>query len=289
MLLFSVLGVNVLHLWGLWTSPLYLSWQRTLVLPFRRLLFPLVPQIARIESIREQETTQYYTASQHVSSSSPSFRKSVRRHYRRMEKIYQRHHIRHVCVDAERQLCLQQVLPILWQHQQRATSSSMPMDEFIKRTLVVTVVPDGILDLYYTPQDQLVAVQFSIWQAPHVWHWFMYFCDTGHSQAGIWWHGALLAMQRGHVLAQQNQHDVWVNAQVHQQDSKSHAGYAAASHTHLDMLSDLYPWTFTRQVPESVQQLRLWDSPAEAAASTEDAAASDTAAASSNSLIRLAG
>jgi hypothetical protein len=274
--LLMALVLNLLHLWALWVSTFYLYLMRTLVLPIRRLLLPLVPTIAQLEAIREHETTQYYQVPSPSTSSSsqlePQFRKSVRRHYKRMEKIYQRAKIDHECVRAETHLCLKDVIPIIWEQQQRSTDTVTPLEDFIKRALVVTVVPDGILDLYYTTTtsggELLVGVQFSILQGT-VWHWFMYFCRSDCSQAGIWWHGALLAIQRGHLLKSVQDHEVssfssnhyWVNAQVHQKDSKLHAGYSAADHTQAPILSQVYPqgWALTRWIPESAMQVRLWE------------------------------
>jgi hypothetical protein len=283
------LFLSLVHLLALWFSSFYLYLMRTAwILPIRRLLFPLVPMIARLEAIRERETTQYYLVPSSPSSTTsstqlaPHFRKSVRRHYKRMEKIYQRSQMNHLCVRADTHLCLKDVIPVIWEQQQRSTDSVTPLTDFIKRALVVTVVPDGILDLYYTATTtsggggELVAAQFSILQGT-VWHWFMYFCRSDHAQAGIWWHGALLAIQRGHVLnnsiqdedegssssssSSSNNNSYWVNAQVHQKDSKLHAGYSAAHHTQSNILSQVYPqgWIMTRRIPESVLRVRLWD------------------------------
>ena len=255
---FSIVGlINLFHLRALWVSARYLQVMRILMLPIRRPLLPLVPFVSRIESIREKETTQYYHVS--TSSNTPEFRKSVRRHYRRMEKIYQRNRICHECLLAESSLVLRDVVPILWAHQQRTMDQRLPVEDFIKRFLVVTVVPDGVLDLYYrksttTQQEELVCVQFSILQG-NVWHWFMYFCKEGASQAGIWWHGARLAIQRGHLLNEVE----WVNAQMHQLDSKLHAGYVTAHHSEHEILSKLYPLSLTRRIGGEALSVRLWD------------------------------
>jgi hypothetical protein len=248
----ATIFLNLLHLRLLWVSTRYLSVMRLIVLPIRRLLLPLVPFVARMESIREQETVQYYQVTDR--SAPPGFRKSVRRHYRRMEKMYQRRGIRHQCVQSETSLLLRDIIPLIYQHQQRSTNRSFPLDDFIKRALVVTVVPDGILDLYYNSQQQLVCFQFSILQG-NVWHWFMYFCRDNASQAGIWWHGALLAIQRGHILDGVD----WVNAQMHQKDSKLHAGYLAAFPTDTEILAQIFPWVWTRPIPENAIHMRLWD------------------------------
>jgi hypothetical protein len=273
--------VTFLHCAGLWKSPTYLRIFRTMVLPIRRFLFPLVIVIARIESVREQEPTLYYkvpaaeeSAAAGPSSSSSSvnmisFRKSVRRHYRRMQKIYQRHNIQHQCVHAETSLNLSHVVPILWEHQKRICNSSgseeqetkkNPVEEFIKRFLVITLVPDGLLDLYYNPHNKLVSLQFSVLQGS-VWHWFMYFCLEEASKTGIWWHGALLAITRGHHHGNTIQ---WINAQIHQTDSKRNAGFKLACYQEdLEILSHIYPASyrssFTRPIPQEIQTVRLWD------------------------------
>lgn len=52
----------------------------------------------------------------------------------------------------------------------------------------------------------------------------------------------------------------WVNAQVHQQDSKLHAGYMAAPHTDKDIITQLYPWGVTsRNIPPDILEVKLWE------------------------------
>ena len=271
---FSLAVLNFVHCFGLWKSAYYLAVFRFLVLPIRRLVLPIVMAIARIESIREQEPVLYYkVVSEDSTSSNPVlFRKSVRRHYRRMQKIYQRHNLQHKCFLSEYHLNLSQVMPVLWEHERRvcAAANKNPLQDFIQRALVVSVVPGGILDFYFSDDNnsndnhQLVSFQFSICQG-RVWHWFMYFCRDDHQKSGIWWHGALLAIHRGHANTTQID---YVNAQQHQTESKVHAGYSTAhqeqhacanNNRETISLSELYPMEFTRTIPQEAIDVRLWD------------------------------
>lgn len=218
-------------------------------------IIPLVPFVVRIESIREKVPTLYLQVDDDDDASS-HFRKSVRRHYRRMQNLYQRHGIRHESVSAERCLNLSQIVPILWEHQERICEQEgkNALEEFIKRALVVTVVPDGILDLYRDPSGDLCSFQFSILTGS-VLHWFMYFCKGSASRTGIWWHGALLAIQRGRICPTIQ----YVNAQVHQTESKLHAGFVKGFSSEISVMEQIYPWAFTRKIPDQVRSLRLWD------------------------------
>jgi hypothetical protein len=165
-------------------------------------------------------------------------------------------------------------MPLLWEHEQRvcAATGKHPLQEFIQRALIVTVVPDGILDLYYyhdhNHNNALVSFQFSVCQGRQqqkVWHWFMYFCRNDYCKAGIWWHGALLAIERGRQLKLN-----YTNAQTHQSESKLHAGYSLAAHNNnnnnggagdADILSQLHPLAFTTRIPRQAINVRLWDPP----------------------------
>lgn len=254
--------LQVQHLRLLWSSTAYLAFFRKMLLPFRRLIVPLVMQVARIESIREQEPTLFFdttttTNNRDVSDLLKSlFRKSVRRRYESMRAKFQRA-IRHEALDCETSLNLSTVVPILWQHEQRAaaTSGKNVLEEFIKRFLVVSIMPDGILDCYYYHQDnKLVALQLSILQ-DNMLHWFMYFSiDT---TCGIWFHGILLSFLR----ALQTEGVDYVNGQVHQTESKVNAGFVACNLDDSELLSRLYPSrATTRPMPASMREVSLWSS-----------------------------
>lgn len=253
------------HLKLLWSFPLYLRIFRTLLIPIRKLLFPLVIIAARIESIRDNDATFYAPVSEeeqplHEEQNGVAimelsyFRKSVRRHYRRMQKIFERSKLKHEVVYADRAMRLVSLVPILWDHEKRVCADipgKNPVEEFVKRFLVVTLLPDGILDLYYDSEGNIVNFQFSVLQG-NVLHWFMYFSTSESCKNGIWWHGALLALVRGFRTPSVR----YVNAQCHQSQSKLHAGYRGT--TDNLQLDRLYPFQFSRYIPDAITNARIW-------------------------------
>jgi len=252
--------VQIIHLRLLWISENHLAAYRWLWLPIRRLLLPLVMLIARFETSQEEVPTVYLKVSDLTVGEDTekdillkSFRPSVRRRYKQMEKTFRSHNIRHVAVQSESSLRLAQVVPILWQHERRQCKldGKNVVEEFIKRFLVITVVPDGLLDLFYQ-DDKLVAIQMSI-QQNNVLHWFMYFSKDSVTKSGIWFNGILLAMMRGLKL----QLD-YVNGQGHHTDSKIFAGFLPAEHADDELLSELFPWSFSQAMTESATQTSLW-------------------------------
>lgn len=86
-------------------------------------------------------------------------------------------------------------------------------------------------------------------------HWFMYFAKDSFSKNGIWFHGSLLAIVRGSNILP---NITYVNAQVHQTDTKVHAGFEIAEYTNTDLLSYLYPRRMTVQVDEKIIKLSTW-------------------------------
>jgi hypothetical protein len=80
----------------------------------------------------------------------------------------------------------------------------------------------------------------------------MYFCSTESSRAGIWYHGILNAMVRGLQSP-----PVRFNGQVHQEESKKNAGFAACAHTDV-MLQKLHPLAWTKDSPSSSVNRALW-------------------------------
>lgn len=248
--------VNVVHLYMLYTDAHHVAVYQCLWLSVRRLLVPVVMWVARIESIREETPTLYQKI---PSNDDETFEmsRSVRRRYRKMEEIFRQSAIRHEAVYCDGSgvpMC--QLLPILWEHQCRICPKNASA-EFIKRFLVVTLMPDGLLDLYYD-KNRLVAFQFSMRQGPSLLHWFMYFCRDDYTQCGIWFHGIRLALRRGQALVAETGKAVWVNGQVHQDASKLNAGLEPGDHTNTDLMSQLYPFTSSTAIDKAVVELKLW-------------------------------
>lgn len=150
------------------------------------------------------------------------------------------------------------VVPLIWTHEKRQVKQNGKnlIEEFIKRVLVILVVPDGILDLYYEPSQphKPIAVQMSILQGD-VYHWFMYFSADSATKSGIWFQGILLAMTRGVVMPNVR----FVNAQCHHADSKRNAGFLPAMPDETNLLKELYPWAYTQQFPPNIVAYAGWE------------------------------
>jgi hypothetical protein len=186
-----------------------------------------------------------------------------------METIFRRVNIRYEPIQGESErFNLSQLVPILWEHERRVSPKNT-LTEFLKRFLVVSLVPDGVVDLYYNAK-LVVAFQFSI-QQQSVWHWFMYFCKNDYTKAGIWFHGALLSIVRCQMICNEaaattvskngdtaTQQDFFVNAQVHQDESKRFAGFENASYADSVMQTYLYPFAWSTTISEKVAQASLW-------------------------------
>ena len=246
---------NAVHLYLLYTDSCHVFIHQFIWLPVRRLLAPLVMWVAKIESIREKTPTMYQLMKR---DDDLTMSRNVRRRYRKMEQIFRESGLRHEAVSIDQSgVSFSQLLPILWEHQLRSCPNNV-VEEFIKRFLVVALMPDGLFDLYYENRE-LVAFQFSMRQGPAVLHWFMYFCRTRCAQQGIWFHGIRLAMKRGQMIAAEPGNDnCFINAQVHQTQSKQNAGLETADHTNESLLSQLYPFSFSTAIPREVAQVKLW-------------------------------
>ena len=184
----------------------------------------------------------------------------IRRRYRQMQHAFVRDGIRHEAFYSDTTLNLAQVVPILWEHQQRMENKHV-WEAFLQRFLVVTVVPNGILDYYYSTgsgetSNELVAFQLSVQQG-RVWHWFMYFSKTSATKSGIYFHGILTNLERARRLSDAD----YCHGHVHQSKSKQNAGFSTAEHTDPDcevLLSKLYPMSLTRHAPQQVLEVSFW-------------------------------
>ena len=212
-----------IHLWCLWESSRYLAFLRWFWLPLRRFLVPVVMTIARIESAREDSLTWYRHVEEH------ELKPSVRRRFRANALDPD---VRHEAVRSETRLCLKETVPIVWEHQRRMGAG---VDDFVKRFLVLALIPDAVLDLYWR-SDRLVGLQLSIGQG-EVWHWFLHFATE--TRSGIWFHGVDLAYRRA---------TSYVNGQPHCDESKTLAGMHGTKDTAL--LQVLYPWSWGVRIEE---------------------------------------
>jgi len=249
---------NMMHLYKLYTDAHHVAVYQFLWLPLRRLLVPIIMWVASIQSIREGTPTLYRKLE---NDDDLVMSRGVHRRYRKMKEIFQLSGLRHEIVYSDESgLTFFQFLPILWEHQRRICPNDA-VGEFVKRFLVVSLMPDGIFDLYFDDDNnqQLVAFQFSMLQSPpSVLHWFMYFCKDSYTDKGLWFHGIRLALERGKALAKETEGVVCVNAQCHQTSSKQNAGFKPAEHTNIDLLSELYPFSWSTTIPQDVAKLQIW-------------------------------
>ena len=242
-------------------------------------------------------------------------RKNRLRRYKQMERAYLRDGIRHEWGWSESTLNLSQVVPVMWEHERRMCAAANTsarnddgdsnggtgddkkgsvVEEFLKRFLVVTVVPDGILDFYYVkptfsspndvvngagqrlrrhhgqqsqPEEILCCAQLSVQQG-RVLHWFMYFALDSVTRSGIWFHGIGTAIERARRITNVE----YCNGQTHQTQSKRNAGFDVAQHTDQGVLSQLYPWSFTCTPPKERVDVTLWPSPQQTSAGVSNGA-----------------
>ena len=224
-------------------------------------------------------------------------RKNRLRRYKQMERAYRRDGIRHEWGWSESTLNLSQVVPVMWEHERRMCAAANTsarnddgtgddkkggvVEEFLKRFLVVTVIPDGVFDFYYVkptssslqndavnggdqlPQAEeiLCCVQLSVQQGRAL-HWFMYFSLDSVTRSGIWFHGIGTAIERARRIPNVE----YCNGQTHQTQSKRNAGFDVAEHTDQGVLSQLYPWSFTSTPPIDCVDVTLWPSPQQTSA-----------------------
>jgi hypothetical protein len=228
----------------------------------RRLLFPVVMFVVKADAIKDHEDTMYLSLDKVRSANDlpallSGFSPSVRRRYRKVfAQSFGPAGIRVATVPAERALHLQEVVPLIWLHQKRMVGGTAKVaEDFIKRFLVMVVVPDGVLDLFYQ-DDTLVAVQMGVLQG-NTYHWFMYFSREEARQCGIWFYGTLLSIQRAKLL--EGQGVTYVNAHIHHVQSKRNAGYDVASYENSALLDDLYPWAFARRLTQEALSVSLLD------------------------------
>jgi hypothetical protein len=262
----TVLFVQATHGYLLWTDPRHLAAYRFLTKPVRRAVLPLVMYLVHMDAVKEREDVAYVQLppvtqtdeSSRIPISSTSqqlyamLRPSVRRRYKSMQRRFQQHGMGIESVDAEKHLHLQSTMPILWAHQQRQSQTSTNKnvwEEFIKRFLVVSVVPDGVLDLFYNPDDVLMGFQMGIRQGK-VYHWFMYFCRDEGRQSGTWFMGVWMSFLRAMSLRRDNGGVAYICGLTHHLDSKRNAGFEIANCTDSDLLSILFPWQSTDVIPD---------------------------------------
>ena len=267
-----VVFVQATHLYLLWTDKAHVSAYRFLTLPVRRALQPVVMYLIKMESIKDKQNVAYLALDKIGSTKNrrnanvvvvvveeilQSFRPSVRRRYKNVYKTFREAGIVVRSVQCETELDLRATLPILLQHQKRQCQidGKNLVEEFVKRFLVVSVVPDGILDLFYK-DDELVAFQMGTRQGA-VYDWFMYFSRDAARQYGIWFYGILLSIVRAKTLPGVQ----WFNALTHLMDSKQMAGLQAVTYEDDEMMDTLFPWASTERMPDKALSISLEDEP----------------------------
>jgi hypothetical protein len=263
----AIATVQIVHMYLLWSSITYLAVSRWIILPVRVLLMPLVMTVARIEAIREGEPTMYLDVSKVRDSEGGlttkaaeekvlmSFKKSNRRRYTRMQKVFRGEKMRHKACWSEESLHLASILPIVMEHERRSSHMDGKnfVEEFIKRFLVVIMVPKALLDFYYDENNKLSSVHLTVQQG-NVLHGFLYFSSSHVTRSGIWFHGILTNLVRG----TRSPSIRYVNGHVHQTESKRFAGLVPAEPTGSAMLQELYPFCFMERPSTAALSVELW-------------------------------
>lgn len=271
--------VQITHLFMMWTDKAHLAAYRFLSLPLRRVLLPVVMYVIKMDAVKEKEDVACMFWDEEKiddkdiapSPRTPtelvaSFRRTVRREYKRKLAAFAQQGIFVRTIQGERELDLQAVLPILWQHQKRTcqdASDKNVYEEFIKRFLIVSVVPDGVLDLFYKTNDgaspddapQLVAFQMGI-RIASVYYAFMYFSRDEARDYGIWYCGHLMALSRAKSMEGVN----CMNVLTHNLDTKRRAGFNVVSYQDEARMDELFPWAPTETIAEEDLFVELFDS-----------------------------
>ena len=255
-----IIFVQCTHLMFLWTDKAHLAAYRFLTLPIRRALLPVVMFVAKMDATKDKENVAFLaledaTIGEGKEGFLQHFRSNTRRSYKKTLKAFQSEGIRVDSVQCESSLDLFTVCPVIWEHQKRQCQidGKNLIAEFIKRFLVVSVVPDCVLDLFYK-DETLIAVSVDIRTGP-VYYAFLYFARDDARRSGIWFYCNLLALVRAKSLPGVE----LVNGLTHHMDSKRNAGFQVASYDNDDRMDALFPWASTERIPDEALVISLLD------------------------------
>eukprot|EP00977_Amphora_coffeiformis_P013632 scaffold3608_cov183-Amphora_coffeaeformis.AAC.19 len=265
-----IIFVQCLHVWLLWTDKAHLAAYRFLTLPIRRALLPVVMFVAKEDAMKEKENVAFLSFQQgNDSEIGPGkegllqhFRSNTRRSYKKTLQTFQSEGIRVASVQCESDLDLRAVCPVIWEHQKRScqmdnangSKKKNVMEEFIKRFLVVSVVPDCVLDLFYNQDQELVAVSLDVRTGP-VYYAFLYFARNEARRSGIWFYSNLHSLVRARSLAGVT----IVNAVTHHMETKRNAGFQVAPYDDTERMDALFPWSPTERIPDKALVISLLD------------------------------
>lgn len=299
-------GFQLLHLLALiYIEFPYLYIHRKLLLPIRILLMPLVNLIAKSEAIRENTPTWYNDCSKLLldttndvdafssnhNNLSPfrkllqSFKSSIRKDIRQKLRLFQNQGITIESIHSD-YLSIRTDIPIIWEHECRtvaassSNSSSSVLEEFVKRFLIVFMVPHAFLDRYMDAQTgKVVAIGLFVQTGSTTVTNFVYFCKATHSRCGIWQYHHLRGLYRamracssasslssGSNMPAGDDTDNddcdcnqlrYINFQVHQDYAKQLAGCQRAECTDVELMNQLYPISFYRQPSLFLQDLKI--------------------------------
>lgn len=223
--------------------------------------------VFRLNAIKQEETTMYLPTDdlqldaflgKEKEALLMTCRSTVRRKHKEMEELFVEANIERRSLYSETQLKASDVIPLIWEHERRQCKKNNKnvLKEFITRLVVMTVVTDGILDLYYDGGDSSkpIAIQLSVLQGNTL-HWLAYFSSELATTKGVWYQGILLSMTRGVLMPSVH----FVNGQCHDELTKRQAGFLVAEHTEHARLLELYPWASTERIPEKMVRFAGWE------------------------------
>lgn len=245
-------------------------------MPIRVALMPLLHAIVKSEAIKEKETVWYNSCRDFISeremnttNQAPTTNKdqqqlqailqilkpSVRKDIRKKLRLFHKAGITTQTTHSD-YLSLQDDIPIVWRHEKRTIETSCEtnasvVEEFLKRFLVLFLVPHAYLDRYYDPVGRQCGVYLFV-ACTDVLSSFTYFCDIPNQ--GIWQYNHIRALTRG-VLGYPK--IKYVNYHVHQSFAKRLAGAQGVDYTDTEQLQNLYPFQFFREPPQEVIKVQL--------------------------------
>uniref|UniRef100_A0A6V2P028 Uncharacterized protein n=1 Tax=Ditylum brightwellii TaxID=49249 RepID=A0A6V2P028_9STRA len=252
--------VEVAHITALIILPFpYLYIYRKALVPIRMLIMPYLNVVVKSEAIRNKEPTWYNKCSELCRTEDTqtllaALKGSVRKDLKKKLRIFHERGITRKTLHSDF-LSLSQDIPIIWSHVKRKNQNTdkSVVEEFIKRFLVVFMASDAYIDRYYDSNQKLCALGlFAVNQ--NTLSNSMYFCLDTHSQMGIWQYHHFCGLLRASAAPPDIQ---YINFYFGETYAKKLAGSVAADYRDEQLLNVLYPFSYNREVPLYLVDLKL--------------------------------
>jgi hypothetical protein len=196
------------------------------------------------------------------------FSRSSRKDTKQKLRLYLRHGIVSETKHSD-YMSLRRDIPILWDHERRCCQKddSRVLGEFIKRFLVMFLVPHAYLDRYYNQQKCCALGMFVV--CDNVLLNSMYFCLDDACQCGIWQYHSVRGLLRAvtafygdiddddEIVVDSCRSIEYINYFQHQDCAKRLVGARPARETNSELMRVLFPFRFYREPPSSIIALQI--------------------------------